>query len=49
MEEIVKKFIALTLTALAVVAMTSTPANAKTSVGTVTFTAAALPGGNWCC
>lgn len=44
-----KKFIALTLTVLAVVAMTSTPANAKGTLKGATFSAAAIPGGNWCC
>lgn len=42
-----KKFIALALTALAVVTMTSTPANAK--VTTVKTFSATIPGGNWCC
>ncbi|MFA5918045.1 MAG: hypothetical protein WC800_00675 [Candidatus Nanopelagicaceae bacterium] len=44
-----KKFIALTLTVLAVVAMTSTPANAKGNPNDVTFSATTIPGGNWCC
>ncbi|MFZ2226992.1 MAG: hypothetical protein WAU98_00675 [Candidatus Nanopelagicaceae bacterium] len=44
-----KKFIALTLAALAVVTMTSAPANAKGNPNTTTFSATTIPGANWCC
>ncbi|MDP1720128.1 MAG: hypothetical protein Q8L08_03905 [Candidatus Nanopelagicaceae bacterium] len=39
-----KKFIALTLAALAVLTMASAPATAKPTV-----TTSAIPGGIWCC
>ncbi|MDP1711264.1 MAG: hypothetical protein Q8K86_02250 [Candidatus Nanopelagicaceae bacterium] len=40
-----KKFIALSLAALAVLTMTGAPANAAKP----TVTTSAIPGGNWCC